>query len=265
VIRKSEKLRVVIVDDEPIAREGVRTQLARQDDVEIVSECANGMEAIAAIRELTPDLVFLDVQMPGMDGFDVVQALDPKQTPAIVFVTAHDKYALRAFEVNAVDYLLKPFDADRFQKAFQRARAGLRDHSAEAINRRLQVLLDSIRPRKKYIERLVVKSSGRIFFLQVSEIDWIEAADNYVSLHLGRESHLIRETLTALESKIDPEEFVRIRHSAIVNIKHIKELHPLFKGDYEIELRNGTRLTSSRRYRGNLAGLLGEASTDPSQ
>lgn len=202
--------------------------------------------------------MFLDVQMPGMDGFDVMKAVSAETSPAIVFVTAYDKYALRAFEVNAVDYLLKPFDKERFQKAFQRAKADIQSRDAETLNRRLQSLLDSIRPRQKYLERLVVKSSGRIFFLQVTEIDWIEAADNYVSLHIGRESHLIRETLTALEARIDPEEFVRIRHSAIVNIKKIKELHPLFKGDYEIELRNGTKLTSSRRYRSNLAGLLGE-------
>lgn len=251
-------LRVIIIDDEPIAREGIRTQLLDQTEVEIVSECANGLEAVDAIRELKPDLVFLDVQMPGMDGFEVMKAVSVEASPAIVFVTAYDKYALRAFEVNAVDYLLKPFDKERFQKAFQRAKADIQSHNAETLNRRLQSLLDSIRPRQKYLERLVVKSSGRIFFLQVSEIDWIEAADNYVSLHIGRESHLIRETLTALEAKIDPEEFVRIRHSAIVNIKKIKELHPLFKGDYEIELRNGTKLTSSRRYRSNLAGLLGE-------
>lgn len=254
----SPKLRVVIVDDEPIAREGVRTQLLREPGVEIVAECGDGLEAVETIRELEPDLVFLDVQMPGMNGFEVVQTLGVDSMPAIVFVTAYDKYALQAFEVNAIDYLLKPFDAERFQKAFQRARVQIQRRTAETINEKLEALLESMRPRERYLERLVVKSGGRIFFLAVNEIDWIESADNYVSLHSGRDAHLIRETLTSLESKLNPEEFLRIRHSAIVNVKRIKELHPLFKGEYEIVLQNGVKLTSSRRYRHKLDSLLGE-------
>ena len=252
------KTRVVIVDDEPIAREGVRTQLLREPEVEIVAECGDGLEAVETIRELEPDLVFLDVQMPGMDGFEVVQTLGVDAMPAVVFVTAYDKYALKAFEVNAIDYLLKPFDAERFQKAFQRARLQIQRRTAETINQKLEALLESIRPRERYLERLVVKSGGRIFFLAVNEIDWIDSADNYVSLHSGREAHLIRETLTSLESKLNPEEFLRIRHSVIVNVKRIKELHPLFKGEYEIVLQNGVKLTSSRRYRHKLDQLLGE-------
>lgn len=254
----SPKLRVVIVDDEPIAREGVRTQLLRAPEVEIVAECGDGLEAVETIRELQPELVFLDVQMPGMDGFEVVQTLGVDAMPAVVFVTAYDKYALKAFEVNAVDYLLKPFDNERFQKAFQRARLQIERKTAETINKKLEALLESIRPRERYLERLVVKSGGRIFFLAVNEIEWIESADNYVSLHSGRDAHLIRETLTSLESKLNPEEFVRIRHSAIVNVKRIKELHPLFKGEYEIVLQNGAKLISSRRYRHKLDQLLGE-------
>jgi two-component system, LytTR family, response regulator len=250
------EMRVVIVDDEPIAREGVRTQLLREPEVQIVAECGDGLEAVETIRELSPDLVFLDVQMPGMDGFEVVQTLGVEAMPAVVFVTAYDKYALQAFEVNAVDYLLKPFDSERFQKAFQRARLEIQRKTAETINEKLVALLESMRPRHRYLERLVVKSGGRIFFLPVSEIDWIESADNYVNLHSGRESHLIRETLTSLETKLNPEEFLRIRHSAIVNVKKIKELHPLFKGEYEIVLHNGVKLTSSRRYRGRLDHLL---------
>jgi len=250
------EMRVVIVDDEPIAREGVRTQLLREPEVEIVAECGDGLEAVETIRELSPDLVFLDVQMPGMDGFEVVQTLGVEAMPAVVFVTAYDKYALQAFEVNAVDYLLKPFDSERFQKAFQRARLEIQRKTAETIKEKLVALLESMRPRHRYLERLVVKSGGRIFFLPVSEIDWIESADNYVNLHSGRESHLIRETLTSLETKLNPEEFLRIRHSAIVNVKKIKELHPLFKGEYEIVLHNAVKLTSSRRYRGRLDHLL---------
>ena len=254
----TEKLRVLIVDDEPIAREGVRVQLRKDSDIEIVAECANGLEAVVAIQELQPDLVFLDVQMPGMDGFDVLEALGVERLPAVIFVTAYDRYALKAFEVNAVDYLLKPFDAERFQSAFCRAKAEIQQTNVEAINRRLHNLLEAIRPGHKYLERLVVKSSGRIFFLQVSEIDWIEAADNYVNLHLGREAHLIRETLTSLEAKLNPHDFIRVRHSAIVNVSHIKELQPLFKGEYQILLHSGAKLSSSRRYRNKIAALLGD-------
>lgn len=255
---KTDKVRVLIVDDEPIAREGVRVQLLKDPNVDIVAECGNGLEAVGAIQELSPNVVFLDVQMPGMSGFEVLEAVGSANMPAVVFVTAYDKYALQAFDVNAVDYLLKPFDADRFQRAFQRALRSLQKQSVEFISQRLQKLLESLHPDKKYLDRLVVKSGGRIFFLQTSEIDWIEAADNYVSLHLGNETHLIRETLGGLETKLNPDEFVRIRHSQIVNVKRIKELHPLFKGEYEIVLHNGPRLTSSRRFRQRLTMLLGE-------
>jgi two-component system, LytTR family, response regulator len=255
---KTDKVRVLIVDDEPIAREGVRVQLLKDSNVDIVAECGNGLDAIAAIQEFSPNVVFLDVQMPGMSGFEVLEAVGLANMPAVVFVTAYDKYALQAFDVNAVDYLLKPFDAERFQRAFQRALRSLQKQSVEAINQRLQKLLESLHPNRKYLDRLVVKSGGRIFFLQASEIDWIEAADNYVSLHLGNETHLIRETLGGLEARLNPDEFVRIRHSQIVNVKRIKELHPLFKGEFEIVLHSGAKLTSSRRYRQRLSMLLGE-------
>lgn len=257
--KQSERISVLIIDDEPIAREGVRLQLHKEPQAEIVAECANGMEAVEAIRELHPDLVFLDVQMPGMDGFEVLQSVGPKAMPAVVFVTAYDKYALQAFDVNAVDYLLKPFDSDRFRQSFRRAKARLRQANAEVVEQRLKALLESVRPAKNYLTRLVVKSSGRIFFLAVSEIDWIEAAGKYVSLHTGTESHLIRETLTGLEAKLDPADFVRIRHSVIVNVQRVKELSPLFKAEYQVTLLNGTKLISSRRYRRNLARLLGES------
>jgi len=250
------KFRVVIVDDEPIAREGVRVQVAKDPTAEIAAECADGPEAVEAIRELQPDIVFLDVQMPSMDGFEVLQNLELDNLPAIVFVTAYDKYALKAFDVNAVDYLLKPFDAARFEKAFNRAKAEARGVDTDLLNVGLRNLIETVRPGQDYLERLVVKSAGRIFFLRVGEIDWIEAAANYVNVHLGRESHLIRETLTALEAKLNPKQFTRIRHSAIINIERIKELHPLFKGAYEIVLNSGTTLRSSRRYQDNIAELL---------
>jgi two-component system LytT family response regulator len=249
-------IRVVVVDDEPIAREGIRRQLVCEPGVEIVAECGDGLVAVETIRELAPDLVFLDVQMPGMDGFEVTRAIGIDVMPAVVFVTAYDKYALQAFEVNAVDYLLKPFDSERFQKAFQRARVQIERRTTEAINEKLEALLESMRPQQRYLERLVVKSAGRIFFLPVAEIDWIESADNYVNLHCGRESHLIRETLSSLESKLNPQDFLRVRHSAIVNLKRIRELRPLFKGEYEIVLQNGVKLTSSRRYRNKIMQIL---------
>ena len=254
----SNKLRILIVDDEPIAREGVRVQLAHQIGVEIVAECANGLEAVAAVEELRPDLVFLDVQMPGMDGFDVLQTIGGNGMPMVIFVTAYDKYALKAFEVNAVDYLLKPFDRERFERAFSRAKERIQQADAGSLSLRLNHLLATVRPQQKYLERLVVKASGRIFFLEVSEVDWIEAADNYVSLHLGKESHLIRETLKSLEAKLDPDRFVRVRNSAIINLKRVKELHPLFKGEYEILFHNGQKLRSSRRYRSRIAELLAD-------
>ena len=253
---RNKKLRIVIVDDEPIAREGVRVQLAHQVEVEIVAECANGLEAVAAIEELKPDLVFLDVQMPGMDGLDVLQTVGGNSMPAVVFVTAYDQYALKAFDVNAIDYLLKPFDRERFERAFSRAKERIQQTDASSLGLRLNHLLATVRPQKKYVERLVVKSSGRIFFLEVSEVDWIEAADNYVSLHLGKESHLIRDTLKSLETKLDPDRFIRVRNSAIINLKRVKELHPLFKGEYEILFHSGQKLRSSRRYRSRIADLL---------
>src|SRR5689334_7101548 len=249
------KTRVVIVDDEPIAREGIRTQLLREQSVEIVAERGDGLAAVETIRELSPDLAFLDVQMPVLSGFEVMQTVGVHAIPPVIFVTAYDKYALQAFEVNAVDYLLKPFDGERFQKAFQRAVVQIERSTTAIINENLKALLASLKPGARYLERLVVKSKGRIFFLPVSEIDWIESADNYVSLHSGRETHLIRETLTALETKLSPQEFLRVRHSAIVNVKRIRELRPLFKGEYEIILQNGTKLTSSRRYRRHLEEL----------
>jgi len=250
-----KRIRVLIVDDEPIARRGVRLQLKGEPEVEIIGECANGLEAVAAIQELSPDLVFLDVQMPEMDGFEVIEAIGVEQVPQVIFVTAYDQYTLRAFEVHALDYLLKPFDRERFLKALNHARSSLQRGE---INRQLMALLDDRLAARKPLERLVIKSGGRIYFLNVEEVDWIEAADNYVELHVGRESHLLRETISRLESKLDPGRFLRVRHSTIVNLDRVKELRPLFRGEYLIILRDGTELTSSRRYRRNLDAILGK-------
>ena len=253
----SGKIRTLIVDDEPLARRGLRAQLAEEEDFEVVTECGNGRDAVSAIEEQKPDLVFLDVQMPELDGFGVVEAVGTELMPAVIFVTAYDKFALRAFEVHALDYLLKPFDTERFSKALERARAQVERKNISDLSLRLQTLIDDLKAERKYTERLVVKSAGRIFFLGVEEIDWIEAADNYVRLHAGRESHLLRETMNSLEERLDPSEFLRIHRSAIVNVRRIKELHTLFRGEYEVVLKDGTRLSSGRGYRTRLQELFG--------
>lgn len=253
-------IRALIVDDEPLARERLRTLLAAEADVEVVAECGDGAEAVSVVARLRPDLLFLDVQMPEMDGFHVLEALgEADAPPSVIFVTAYDKYALRAFEVHALDYLLKPFDRERFTRALSRARASLLRQRKGAIDERLLALLADIKPEPKHLERLVIKASGRVFFIKTEEIDWIEAASNYVCLHVGPESHLMRETMSALESKLDPRKFLRASRSAIVNIEKIKELHPLFRGDYEVVLHTGARLTLSRAYREKLQELLGHA------
>jgi len=250
-------IRALIVDDEPIARRGIRLQLKGEPEIEVIAECTNGLEAIAAIEEQAPDLVFLDVQMPELGGFEVVEMIGAARMPAVIFVTAYDQYALRAFEVHALDYLLKPFDRERFRTALDRARTHIERQDLEEVNHRLLALLKDHKLGERYLERLVIKSAGRIFFLSVEEVDWIEAADNYVRLHAGAAEHLMRETLNNLEAKLNPDQFLRIRHSTIVNLERIKELWPLFNGEFEIVLHNGMALTSSRRYRKKLSAILG--------
>src|SRR5687767_6172847 len=254
------KIRTIIADDEPLARRGIRAQLKNEKDFEVISECRNGQEAVKTIQTESPDLVFLDVQMPELDGFGVVNAVGPARMPAVIFVTAYDRYALRAFEVHALDYLLKPFDDDRFAGALQRARQHIERKDIDDLGRRLQGLLDDLQPRSKYADRLVIKSAGRIFFLSVAEVDWIEAADNYVRLHAGSESHLLRETMNNLEKKLDPNQFLRIHRSRIVNSQRVKELRPLFRGEYDIMLKDGTRLETGRGYRDRVQRLLNDSS-----
>ena len=253
----TKKLRAIIVDDEPPARNKIRELIKSEPDVEIVDECTNGREAVQSITSKSPDLVFLDIQMPELDGFGVIEAIGPEQFPAVIFVTAYDQYAVQAFEVHAIDYLLKPFDRQRFQTALNRVKEHLRSNRHDDLNQQLNSLLRQLKGPKKQAERFVVKSGGRVFFLKNDEIYWIEAAGNYVRLHVGTETHLLRETMSAIQKKLDPALFIRIHRSTFVNIEKIKELQPWFHGEYVVIMRDGTQLTMSRSYRSNLPDLLG--------
>jgi two-component system, LytTR family, response regulator len=242
-------LRAVIADDEAVARKRIRRLLATEDDITIVAECADGTEAVETIARQRPEIVFLDIQMPELDGFGVLRALDPRTLPAIVFVTAHDRYALRAFDVHAIDYLLKPFTRERFRVALDRARDRVQ---ARGVDANLASLAEALRKQSRYLTRVSVRAGGRIVLVDLATVDWLEAADNYVRLHCGRREHLVRETLSSLESQLDPERFARIHRSAIVQIDRILELHPTSHGDMDVVLRDRQVLALSRTYRDRL-------------
>ncbi len=256
----AQRIRTLIVDDEPLARDKIRMFLERDPEIEIIGECVDGVHAVASIEESSPDLVFLDIQMPGKDGFEVLKTVGVDRVAAVIFVTAYDEHALRAFEFHALDYLLKPFAANRFQDALARAKTQLLTEPQEPFKKQLMTLLGSVDGDTRYIRRLVVKTGGRIVFLKMEEIDWIEAAGNYLALHVGTMSHLIRETMNDLESRIDPAQFLRIHRSTIVNIDRIREMQPLFHGDFTVILTNGTRLMLSRNYRSRFPRHLGKLS-----
>jgi two-component system LytT family response regulator len=253
------KIRALIVDDEPLARRRVRRLLAHDADVEIVGDCADGYEAVGAINEHAPDLVFLDVQMPELDGFAVLGRLKPEQLPLVVFVTAYDQYALQAFEVCAVDYLLKPFDRKRFELALSRAKTRLVHERGDELSQRTLALLTELQARARHPDRILVKAGGRAFFLKADEIDWIEAEGKYVRLYVGRESYLLREAIGGIEAQLDPKMFLRIHRSAIVNIDRVRELQPWFHHEYRVILRDGTQLMLSRSCRKRLTDLLGSS------
>ena len=253
------KIRAMVVDDEAMARERVVSLLRQEQDIELIGECSDGQQAVNAINSQQPDLVFLDVQMPAVDGFRVIEQVGPEKMPAVVFVTAYDEYAVRAFEVHALDYLLKPFGRERFQQTLQHARSHVERRRAGDLGKRLMALVQDIKPEPQKLDRLVVKSGGRVFFLRTEDIVWIEAAGNYVRLHLGEDSHLFRETMNGIEARLDPQRFVRIHRSRIVNSDRIKELQPWFNGEYVVILQNGTRLTLSRGYREKLQERLGKS------
>jgi len=243
------KIRALIIDDEPLARERVRSLLREEPDIEVLGECANGNEAVAAIKKHSPDLIFLDVQMPGLGGFDVLRALGKEHIPLVIFVTAYDQHALKAFEVHALDYLLKPFKQTRFKQTVQRARESLASRRAGAVHQNLLDLLGQAKPATEHLTRIPVKTGDRVVFIKTDQIHYIEAAGNYLVLHTAKENHVIRETLTALEEKLDPKKFLRINRSTLVNLEQIKELQPLFKGDHAVVLLNGKQLTMTRGIR----------------
>ena len=252
-----ERLRVLIVDDEPLARGIIREMLQAHADIEIIGECSNGIEALTAIEERSPHLVFLDVQMPEMDGFGVLEAAGPVHLPAIIFVTAHDRYAVRAFEIHALDYLLKPFDEQRFNEALQRAKSQIAQQTEGHLNQQVKDLLEHMRANSVYLERLMIKIGGRVVFVKTEQIDWVDAEGNYARLHVGKEEYVIRQTVGSLEGQLDPKTFLRIHRSTIVNIDRVQELRPYFQGEHYVILRDGTQLTLSRRYQKRLQELLG--------
>lgn len=251
-------IRVLIVDDEPVARRGILRLLGKEDDIQVVGECGDGASAVAAINTLAPDLVFLDVQMPELDGFGVISAVGIERMPAVVFTTAFDQHALQAFDAQALDYVLKPIDPDRFRRALERARAHLARPDEDFV-RRVALAVGAIdrNDARKYPERLAIRSEGRVRLLDIDEVDRIVAAGNYMEVHAGPKKHLLRETMVSLEARLDPGRFVRVSRAAIVSIGQVREVQPLFNGDFVVILRSGAQVNGSRRYRAGLDRLLG--------
>ncbi len=259
------KIRALIVDDEPLARQTIRLLLKDDSEIEIIGECGDGARAVNFVGKHSPDLIFLDVQMPEMNGFEVVKKINTEKMPAVVFVTAFDRYAIRAFEVNALDYLLKPFGDERFAEALRRAKAEIKNQELHNLSRRLVALLENQTDEKppnekpaekEYFSRLTIKSNGRTFFIDTGEISWIAADDYYAQVHAHGKSYLLRETLNELEANLNPQKFVRIHRSTIINLDYLKEMRPFFHGDYIVVLRDGTELRLSRSRRASLESAL---------
>ncbi len=246
------KLRTYIVDDEPLAREWIRKQLEEDPDIDVVGESGDGFKAAVAIEELKPDLLFLDVQMPGLDGFGLLETLGPHAPANVVFITAFDQYAVRAFDVHALDYILKPFGRERVQEALARTKKRLLQQTTAQLTEKLLAVASSLGDERRYPEWFLVKAEGKSFFLKVVEIDWIEAARNNVILHVGTAAHVYHETTQGIEARLDPKRFLRIHRSTIVNIERIKELEPWFNGEYSVTLKDGTKLTMSASYKDRL-------------
>jgi two-component system LytT family response regulator len=246
-------LRLLVVDDEPLIRLGLRNALSRVPGVEIVGECESGAQAIHSILSEEIDLVLLDVQMPDCTGLEVVRQIGPQRMPMVVFVTAYDEYAVKAFEMNAVDYLLKPFDDERLRNSIERVRERYATRNQFALTQQLQTLLDA---NREWSDRFVVRNTDRYEFVAVESIEWIESADNYVQLHCGTKIHLLGETLSGVQEKLDPRKFQRVHRCRIVNVSRIAAIHPMLNGTYSVELRNGVRLTTGRQYRDAIQSLI---------
>ena len=263
-------MRTLIVDDEPAAREGLRHLLAADPEIEVVGECRDGRTAAAAIRDQAPELVFLDIQMPEVDGLGVLREVAPERRPVVVFVTGYDRYALQAFEVHAVEYLLKPFTDDRFREALQQAKLQVRRTRMGELGREMASLAEPagaaadsvVSPAAAatpatFRSRLVVKTGGNVVLVPVEDIDWIDADGDYVRIHVGKMAHTVRETMHHLETELDPARFVRIHRSTIVNLARVKELQPFYRGEFVAVLHDGTRLKLSRGCRDTLEARLG--------
>ncbi len=252
------RIKTLIVDDEALARIRIRDMLRHDPEIEIIGESAEGSQAVEMIRKFRPQLLFLDVQMPGADGFSVLKRLDSSQIPLVIFVTAYEQYAVRAFHVHACDYLLKPFKRKRFEEALARAKSELLNKNDSEIARRTLMVLQELQKQPKYLDRFAIKERGRVFLLKSQDVDWIEAEDNYVRLHSKKIGYLIRQTITSVEDQLDPNLFVRIHRGAIVNIERIQELQQLFHGACRVVLQDGTTLPLSKSYREKLRQFFGQ-------
>ena len=249
-------IKTLIVDDEPLARAGLRLLLSQDPEISEISEAAEGRQAVNIIRDRLPDLVFLDVQMPETDGFAVIREVGHERMPETVFVTAHDQYAIQAFEMNALDYLLKPVAAERFLKALARCKVTLALKTKQDLSQQYFELLDGVARRRRFPKRLAVKDAGKAIFVDLENVDWIEGAENYAQLHVGKTSHLVHVPMHRLAGCLDPETFVRVHRSIIVNVKRIREVHATDHGEYVIVLSGGVQLQSGRTYRERLKDLM---------
>ncbi len=256
-MNESVEIKALIVDDEPLARKRIRNLLKAHPEFSVVGESSNGREALSAIRQLAPDLIFLDMQMPEVDGLSLIKSQTPDEMPLVIFVTAYDNYGVDAFDSHAVDYLLKPFDQQRFDEALQQAKDRLMMNEGSAQETQLSAFVNRLELESKYLKHLSIRTEGRIFLVKVVNIDWIEAERNYVRLHVQQESYLRRVAIRRMESQLDPAKFRRIHRSTIVNMDSIKELRSAAGGDYQVVLRNGTELPLSRNYHRNLHEFLG--------
>ncbi|HEX8844328.1 MAG TPA: LytTR family DNA-binding domain-containing protein [Pyrinomonadaceae bacterium] len=260
---KRKKIKTLIVDDEPLARRTIRDLLAADPEIEIIGECSSGLEAVKFIRREPPDLLFLDIQMPGMNGFEALSKIEYEQIPAIIFVTAFDRYALQAFEIHALDYLLKPFTDKRFEEALRQAKSQVELKEINRLSQSLLALLGdqagrdaATLKRKSFLTKFMIRSGGRVAFIKAADVDWIAADDYYIKLHIGGKSHLLRISMNELEEKLDPKRFLRIHRSTIINFDRVKELHQNPNGEYVVVLKDGTELKLSRGRRERLEELL---------